>query len=316
MKTANTRLLAECKAALDSFLASSAPFRIFRTVAPRHPSPASTYHEPPRTVFILDSSYNPPSRAHASLATSALASKDTARYPRPHRLLLLFSVHNADKGAAPAAFEHRLAMMVVFAQDLAVRLGGGSVGGTGVSKKDADGIKGGAESEERVAIDIGLTTKPYYNDKSSAIADASPPPYPNDTQHIHLTGFDTITRIFNPKYYPDSTPPLAVLNPFFERHGLRVTVRPEAEGEGELQRQLGWAEDVLGQGRLEDVGGRREWTGKIEIVPAESEGLGVSSTLVRRAVEGGDWDEVDRLCLPGVGAWIQEFGLYGEESRG
>lgn len=77
-----------------------------------------------------------------------------------------------------------------------------------------------------------------------------------------------------------------------------------------LEKQLNWAKDVLGVGELEKEGGRREWQNKIEIVMAEDEGKGVSSTKARDAVKRGDWEDAEALCLESVAAWIRGFSLY------
>ena len=167
-------------------------------------------------------------------------------------------------------------------------------------------------ASEALAIDVGLTSQPYYNDKSTAIEESGV--YPSSPQHFHLTGFDTFRRIFNPKYYPNSQPPLAVLGAYFDKHGLRVTIRPDEEGEsdwGSVEEQRRYLQG-MGDGKMEDVGAKREWNERIEMVEADGEGLGVSSTKVRRAVEKGDWNVVEGLCTKRVARWIREEGLYAE----
>jgi len=167
-------------------------------------------------------------------------------------------------------------------------------------------------ASEALAIDVGLTSQPYYNDKSTAIEEAGV--YPSNPQHVHLTGFDTFRRIFDPKYYPNSHPPLAVLGAYFDKHGLRVTIRPDEEGEsdwGSVEEQRRYLQG-MGDGKMEDVGAKREWNERIEMVEADGEGLGVSSTKVRRAVEKGDWNVVEGLCTKRVARWIREEGLYAE----
>lgn len=327
MASTRRQLLAECKHNLDAFLNSSSAFRVVRTV----PVVSATESTPPspRTLFILDSSFNPPSRAHASLATSALASRKQEKYPRPHRLLLLFSTFNADKSPAPAAFGHRLAMMIVFAEDLVKRLAKDTDSASGSTTNSSSTSRLRQESqhlnsayaiqheagEDSLAIDIALTTQPYYNDKSDAITSTAPPPYPSNPQHIHITGFDTITRIFAAKYYSKFDPPFSALNSFFDAHGLRVTVRPdEASVDGiSVEEQLQWSEKVLKVGELDKEGAKREWSKKVEIVEADEEGKGVSSTKIRKAVKSEDWSEVESLCSPGVASWIKDFGLYSED---
>jgi nicotinamide-nucleotide adenylyltransferase len=271
---------------------SPAKFSIFQSV-PRDAAPPSA--APTRTLIILDSSFNPPSLAHLTLATSALRAPEST-YPGSRRLLLLFSVHNADKKAAPAPFEHRLAMMVKFAEDLAERL---------ASSKSSLPVS---------AIDVGLTKLPYYNDKSAAIEEHRD--YDGDPSHVHLTGFDTYTRIFAAKYYTDHNPPLSALDTFFEKHRLRVTIRADAD-DGKAERgEWGTANEqrhaiaALSRGELENVGGQRNWAKRIDIDEGERESKGVSSTKVRKAVKEGDWSTLTKLCTHRVAEWVREEGLY------
>src|SRR5689334_2674653 len=102
-------LLPEFEDILHRFTSSPAKFHIVRTVNPTSTSP--------KTLYILDSSFNPPSIAHLALATSALASAPL-NGDQHHRMLLLFSTHNADKAPSPASFVQRIALMTVFAQDM------------------------------------------------------------------------------------------------------------------------------------------------------------------------------------------------------
>jgi len=91
-------------------------------------------------------------------------------------------VHNADKKAAPAPFEQRLAMMVKFAEDLHEKM----------VDIEAHTGQGEPRISEDLVIDVGLTKLPYYNDKSVAIEENKD--YAGSPMHIHLTGFDTYTR--------------------------------------------------------------------------------------------------------------------------
>jgi len=291
------KLLVEMKQALDAFLSSPAAFRVVKTISD---DAATTSRVHAKTLFILDSSFNPPQVAHLSLATAALAASRT-RYSLPHRLLLLFSTHNADKSPTPAAFEHRLAMMVLFAQDLSRKLSASGEHGQG--------------DQDSVAIDVGLTTKPYYNDKSAEIDNLGT--YPGSPRHIHLVGFDTFTRIFTAKYYTSHSPPLSALDSFFEKHGLRITVRPVDDG-GEYataEAQKGYWRGIR-DGEMEHEGGKAAWAEEIEMVDAEDEAAGVSSTRIRNAVEKQDWSELGKLCTPSVAEYVKEQGLYlGDRSK-
>lgn len=291
------RLLPELEAALDSFTSSSSKFRVVRTV-----NDDSTTQPKAKTLYILDSSFNPPSRAHLALATCAL--QQAARSEKsPFRLLLLFSTHNADKAPSPAGFAQRIALMTVFAEDLSQSL---------------KSPRPSTDAVANVPIDIGLTKEPYYSDKSAAIKHATPPFYPSNPIHIHLVGYDTLIRFCNPKYYPAHDPPLSALKPFFDNgHKLRVTQRP-ADPRDKSSSEFGTVEEQekyvqgLRKGELKGHGFEPSWGDYIDMVPADDE-VGVSSTRVRNAAKEGRWDEVSELCTQGVAAWIKDQQLYSED---
>lgn len=281
---------------LSNFKSSTSSFRVLSSI-PQTTFPLPT---PPKSLFILDSSFNPPTIAHLYLALSALRSPSTDLYPSPRRLLLLLSTQNADKAPQPASFEHRLAMMYLLASELRSALSSTEPAGPAdVSESPLPGI------------DIGVTSQPYFHLKSSAIegsgiygdGDGSGP------THIHIIGYDTLIRLFDTKYYPPSHS-LAVLAPFLARHRLRVHLRP---GEwGERERQDEWIGRLGGgEGMLVRLGGRGEWVARMEVVEAsEGRGVGVSSSRVRKAVREGEG--VEGLVTDGIRGYIEREGLYKE----
>lgn len=282
-------LLPDLESALTSFTQSSSKFRVVRTVNPTNTQP--------KTLYILDSSFNPPSVAHLSLVQSALKDHPQSEQS-PYRLLLLFSTQNADKAPSPASFAQRIALMTVFAEDFSLAL-----------KKSS----AGAELAD-LSIDIGLTKEPYYSDKSVAIRDTTPPFYSSSPIHVHLTGYDTLIRFCNPKYYPNNDPPLSALKTFFDAgHKLRVTQRPtdpddDSSNEfGTIEQQQKYVDD-LRNGKREEDGFKSEWASNIDMVQA-NEGVGISSTRVRNAAKERRWDMVEELCTPGVAAWIKDQAL-------
>jgi nicotinamide-nucleotide adenylyltransferase len=290
-------ILPDLESALHSFTSSPSKFRVVRTV-----NATSTQ---PRTLYILDSSFNPPSIAHLTLATSALkhhAPSETG----PFRFLLLFSTHNADKAPSPASFVQRIALMTVFAEDLSRHL-------KSQTPQQADIAD--------ISIDIGLTKEPYYSDKSAAIKETTPPFYSSDPIHVHLVGYDTLIRFCNPKYYPKYDPPLSALKPFFDAgHKLRVTQRP-ADPSDESSNEFGTVEEQekylqsLRDGDEEKAGFVPAWGNNIDMAKAEK-GVGISSTRVRNAAKEGKWDVVDELCTEGVAAWLKDQSLYKEDASG
>ncbi|KAH7389653.1 hypothetical protein DE146DRAFT_173046 [Phaeosphaeria sp. MPI-PUGE-AT-0046c] len=291
-------ILPDLEAALHSFTSSPAKFRVVRTI--------NATCTQPRTLYILDSSFNPPSIAHLTLATRALQQHASCE-AAPCRLLLLFSTHNADKAPSPASFVQRIALMTVFAQDLSLHL-------KSTSSAQQPGIAD-------ISIDIGLTKEPYYSDKSDAIQETKPPFYPSNPMHVHLVGYDTLIRFCNPKYYPKYDPPLSALKPFFDAgHKLRVTQRPsdpsdEASDEfGTIDEQEQYLQR-LRDGQQETAGFKPAWGNSIDMAPADK-GVGVSSTRVRKAAKDGNWHVVSELCTEGVAAWLKDQALYSEDASG
>lgn len=334
---------ARLRTALQSFQSSGRPFQLIQQHASTHtPAPRKC-----RTLVVLDSSFNPPTLAHMQMATSALHDLRTQQSiaaalrggsaGQRHgltddvRLLLLLAVNNADKAAKPATFEERLLMMGAFAGD--IQQAWRNLERQAVAQEEA-ATHANAQAQEDEAttlpVDIGLTTHPYFHDKSAAIA-ASPEydfaasaqtggegePH---TSQIFLAGYDTLIRIFTPKYYaspvpeagvdppqPNKTPMQIALDPFFARAQLRVTMRTDADWGGR-EDQLGYVERIMHGRELEEVGGRREWARRVKLVEGmsgEMEGGAVSSTLAREAVKAGDWGRLRELVPRGVASLIE-----------
>ncbi len=328
--------------ALSTFESSSAPFEVISTLPPwqqqqqhgaRQQSPAPIRPQtPPRSLVVLDSSFNPPTIAHMRMARSALAAVER------RRLLLLLSVNNADKAPKPAAFAQRLAMMLAFARDLQAGL---VADDGGEEREDKHEHKHEQDAEGGLAIDLGLTTRPYFHDKSAAIAASgfykpsreAEGGYDDGQQQqqqpeqVFLAGYDTLVRIFNPKYYkaPASgedgggssqaapTPPMqTALTPFFDSARLRVTMRADDEWGGRDE-QAAYVDSLLHGDTLEAAGGRREWASRIALVEgAKASDKIVSSTMARTAARDQDWAELKTLVSPGVAEWIETQGLYTE----
>ncbi|KAI0136976.1 cytidylyltransferase family protein [Xylariales sp. AK1849] len=274
---------------LKTFQLSKTTFSILCTL----PSQSEPAPVPPRqavrNLLVLDSSFNPPTLAHKRMALSTL-SED--RYSNNSRVLLLLATNNADKAPKPAAFPQRLAMMYIFALDLL-----------------------SAVPHATAEVDIAVTTEPYFHSKSNAIATSdfySKTDTSSATQQVYLTGFDTLIRIFDPKYYPDNSMKQA-LEPFFSHSRIRVNMRTNADW-GDSEEQIGYLEG-LRRGQLEEAGGKKEWANKVEMVEGTQVGEEViSSTKVRDAVRNEDWESLRKLVAKGVTDWIRDEGLYREDA--
>ncbi|KAJ4412849.1 hypothetical protein N0V82_008700 [Gnomoniopsis sp. IMI 355080] len=309
-------MLPRLQSALRAFQASQKAFALIPDTA--------TAPRKCNTLIILDSSFNPPTIAHMAMATSALhnlrtqrdiagrlkggdaAAAKTSKQQSSDdndgvRLLLLLAVNNADKAPKPASFEQRLLLMQHFAADI----------------QRAWREARAEDAEDELPVDIGLTTHPYFHDKSAAIA--ASPEYsfaPSSSEQVFLAGYDTLIRIFNPKYYtaaaeaPDdrttTTPMQVALDPFLSRARLRITMRTDAEWGGRAEQEQ-FADSLSNGDELERVGGRREWATRVELVEGVegSDGLVLSSTETRAAVEKEDWERLRRLVSPGVAGAIE-----------
>lgn len=282
---------------LKSFASSPQKFQFLYTTPQTNPKISA----PPKALYILDSSFNPPTRAHLRICTSALLQdKPTLK---PKRLLLLLATQNADKAPKPAAFEQRLAMMKIFADEL--------VESVITPKKwyQKDGLK-----EGDVVVDVGVTKEARFVDKASVIEKYWDYTYVDTegvrrpVEQVHLTGFDTLVRLLDTKYYaPDHT--LQPLEGLFEKHRVRVTRRTDDAWGGRVEQDQYMKK--LGRGEREAEGGKREWSEKIEMVEGRKEGEEiVSSTKVREAAKVGDEEALKQLVTDGVAKWIRDEKLY------
>ncbi|KAK7419231.1 hypothetical protein QQZ08_010945 [Neonectria magnoliae] len=252
--------------ALTSFQSSSDAFRVLCTLphanaespAPRRPvGPASN-------LVVLDSSFNPPTRAHASMARTALDAEATQGTQR--RLMLLLSVNNADKAPKPASFPVRLGMMDAMGRQLLE-----------------------AMSDDGVEIDLAVTTMPFFHDKARAIAQGG---FYGATPTTFLAGFDTLVRILDGKYYGGEGGMRRALGPFFAGGArLRVTTR------GDAGAQRAWAAEEAGrewarQVEVVEAGELEDGVSSSRVREVVSEGGGVEE-LVGGEVEA--WIEREGL---------------------
>jgi len=325
-------LPSEFSAALKSFASSPSTFQILRTVSSRSSSAAThsqdaayghavtdskTASRLPERLYILDSSFNPPTLGHLSIALSALRSEAG----QAKHILLLLATVNADKPSKPAPFEQRLTMMTILASTIITELSKprSSPSSGHTSPPPAYQRIGERRSEsiaDEVTVDIAVTKNPYFIDKSNALA--APPegtlsyyPFP-PTQQVHLVGFDTFTRLLDAQYYPPNHT-LEPLTPLFSNHRLRITYRI-GEEYGDREAQNGYLE-ALRTGEREKEGGKREWAKKVEMVEGRNEESITSSTKARDAVKQRNRKEVERMCGLEVGGWVWEEGLYREEDE-
>ncbi|KAF8938681.1 hypothetical protein EDD21DRAFT_386969 [Dissophora ornata] len=244
---------------------SSWPFTVDR--------PASTTR--PTRIAVLDSSFNPPTKAHYHLLKAASRTGCDA-------VLLLLATNNVDKGQTGASAIERLEMMEAMAMD---------------------SIRNEMEDPALRHMAVGLTIHARFMDKAQPILDSYPP---NTVQLSWIMGHDTMTRLFDPKYYKDVHADMA---PFFERCDVICSSRP---GYGSRDEMIQFVEQS----------GHKNKVTLVDIVAeaddekaAESEMQGIeikdmSSTVVRDAVKSKDWKLVERCVLPSVKQLIEKNELY------
>jgi nicotinamide-nucleotide adenylyltransferase len=200
-------------------------------------------------------------------------------------------------------------MMTVFAHELQKAI---LPAPTPASATSVNATDDPPQAADPPAVDIGLTKHPYFLDKAVAVSASGL--YPSSPTQVHLVGYDTLIRILNPKYYPQTPQPLTALNPFLSVHRLRVTYRTDgASNDSELggkETQDAYLE-ALRRGELEALGAKREWAVRIELVQGREIGEeAVCSTKAREAARRGDIEYLGQMAPDGVREWVLQESLY------
>ena len=288
--TSKSSSLTFFRTSLQSFLSSSCALRILRTLS----SSDDVAKARPSQLLVLDSSFNPPTKAHFGIVSSATMNGASEELPK--RLVLLLATQNADKPVKPASFEHRLCMMTAFAEDLLESL------------KSRDRPK-------QLTVDIGVTKLPYFVEKANALTSSDVYEYEASkaapVEQVHLIGYDTLIRIMDTKYYPPEHK-LTTLASLFQHHRLRVTKHVDTSwgGETEQDRYL----QAICDGERDSDGANPKWADRIDLVDsADYDNNAVSSTRAREAAKAGNTGEVERLCTKSVADYVIREGLYSND---
>ncbi|WFD36674.1 nicotinamide-nucleotide adenylyltransferase [Malassezia cuniculi] len=179
--------------------APAAPLRVVYATRPRWPGKANA------RIAVLDSSFNPPTRAHLALAT--LGVDDRTEFDAH---LLIYSVRNADKGfGSGASLAQRAEMMTCLARDV------------------EDCLKQRSPHHEP-NVAVALVDEPLVFAKSTLVHS-----YVNDSPRLFwVVGSDTLTRVFNPKYYASQDDLAARSERFFGQEGTSMICvdRPQQQG--------------------------------------------------------------------------------------
>jgi nicotinamide-nucleotide adenylyltransferase len=237
------------------------------------------------SVLILDSSFNPPTKAHREMAVSAMSqyanTSSPGKVPAPLTVLLLLSTKNADKAPQPASFPQRLIMMEDLMHDL----------------YNAEGDSSDADSELR--LEVALTSEALFTEKAVAIENY----YNHDLDLIFLVGYDTLIRLLDVKYYPNGR--LDSLGTFFNKSSLRVSAR----GDDSV---LNGYIDALRNGERESEGGKKEWADRIQLVSNEEAKGKISSTKAREAAQKGDIMALKEQCTGSIVDYVLAEDLFRE----
>jgi nicotinamide-nucleotide adenylyltransferase len=229
-------------------------------------------------VAVLDSSFNPPTRAHLHMLSNA-----AAQHSCPRKLLLL-AKQNADKPVVGASLVQRLEMMELIA----------------------------AAADPPGSTCCGVTAHPLFVDKATALQAL----YGREARILVLVGFDTWVRIVDPKYYPPNGGLEDALDTIFRSVEVCVVSRDPASASNlaESDQALSAAEQERTVLSLPVEAAR----GRLHFLLNEAEFAGISSSEVRKAVAGGsDAGNAPGSAavanLPEcIASYVAEQGLYRE----
>ncbi|KAB5594899.1 Cytidylyltransferase [Ceratobasidium theobromae] len=228
----------------------------------------------PLNVTILDSSFNPPTIAHAALASASRVEPALAHLVASPRLLLL-SLTNPDKilKAGDATPAQRLEMMAILADELATGANAGSIA-------------------------VGVTNAPTFVEKSVILREQFETM--NQGQKVQLTflmGWDTIVRVFASRYYSSSEAMIEQLGKFFGPDGSTVLCARRGELDDASQEteflNLPYVAPFFNQG-------------KIALVDLDRSVRNISSSGVR----AGTVEDAEKTCPRGVVDYVREHDLY------
>ncbi|CAG7852007.1 SubName: Full=Uncharacterized protein {ECO:0000313/EMBL:CCA74609.1} [Serendipita indica DSM 11827] len=164
-------------------------------------------YNPPIRIAILDSSFNPPTKAHLALAMAPLPDS-TGKRTYDARMLLL-SVTNADKKLKPgdATYVQRLEMMYILADEASRR------SATDPAKPDAPFCV--AAIDEPTFVGKSRKLREFIDNRLGGLQRAGDLPLAR-VELYFILGFDTVTRLFDPRFYGNSTEEMdAALRRFF-----------------------------------------------------------------------------------------------------
>ncbi|BGP19034.1 hypothetical protein JCM10213_009256 [Rhodosporidiobolus nylandii] len=208
-------------------------------------------------ISVLDSSWNPPHAAHLSLARHGQTTCEA--------LLLAFTVSHPDKGNFDkdvAAL--RLEMVRAVALDLQEK--GANVA---VALLDAATF---VQKSRVLQGSMAELVKEHVGEKNA-----------RKTELAFEVGWDTLLRVFAPRYYQTGPSLTDSMNAFLRDDGSSLSCARRGEVTAEEESAFLRSPEV------------RPWADKVELYDLEDENVrDISSTEVRKAVKEGRWEDVRR----------------------
>ena len=276
------------------------------TPLPEWPLRSTAEHPKFLRLSVLDSSFNPPTLAHAALArlgppneiqNSGYITSPSNSYDAH---LLLLSVTNAEKVLKPgdAGLEQRLEMMELLAKELQSSDVGHSAGNVAVAAIDEPTFVGKARQLREFLLAkirniIKLSTGEGERGDSTI-------PVPSLQLHF-IVGFDTAVRMFSTRFYTSQVAMISSLKTFFDPVGdncvvvcARRSLKDGASQEDRDTEEREFKENADVKYYIE--------IGRVVLVDMPGDLQAISSTKVRK----GGWD----LVPPSIRDYIEREKLY------
>ncbi|KAN0061090.1 hypothetical protein ACQY0O_006825 [Thecaphora frezii] len=289
------------------------------------PSPLSSASPPPSAttqpkpsmsldIAVVDSSFNPPTKAHLALGLSPpLASTSPIKRRHYDAHLLLFSTDNADKGKGKkgdASLDQRVYMMTLLAKQVEREL---------------------HTQQAQPNVAVALVDRPLIFDKSTVVLDTlaareqqqqqqTPPVRPRPRLHW-VVGFDLLYRIFQLKYYPSEDCFDRQCSTFFETEGTSlVCARRDAASFPALSPSSSQDADATQRQEAELLASEKvqRWMqkGSIVMLDLEPTTASLSSTQIREVLRDKRQEapqkkaELQTMVPPLLVDFLLESGVY------
>ncbi|CAG8812819.1 26068_t:CDS:1, partial [Racocetra persica] len=272
-------------------------FKLTYTSSPNWPyhliDSTKSRQNPTLKIAILDSSFNPPTKAHMQLLLQSVKNQSNSKSDNNSvsfdACLLLYAIKNADKTPSPsdAGPVDRLLMMESLASQI-----NSTIIKTEPTFNPLQNIATGVIThplfmdKAKVIRSYLNNNKPSHSINSSTVVDHSP-----QVSLYFILGFDTVIRLFNPQYYSNI---YKELNSFFE---ISKIICANRDGYGGRE----FEENFFKSDIIKEIIGE---SGKLIRVKLDDELAEISSTNVRKAVsdawnikrqETDDYDEREEM---------------------